>query len=270
LLTNEIETLAIGGFDGVHIAHQRLIEKVGDRGGVLIINKFASNLTPKDYRCKFINKPCFFYDLKSILKLNCEDFANFLKREFKSLKRIVIGYDFRYGYKRGCDIEELKKSFEVEVVDEVKVDGVSVHSGVIREFIKNGKIKEANRLLGRAYSIEGEIIRGQGLGKKELVPTINISVCDFLLPKNGVYITNTKINGKTYRSVTFIGVRESTDGCFSVESHIIDEDIEAGQEKAEIYFFDFIRENQKFNSLKELKVKIKEDIDKTRSYFAKR
>jgi riboflavin kinase/FMN adenylyltransferase len=217
-------------------------------------------LTPGDYRCKFVKKPCFFYELDKIKKLSCIGFAEFLKNEFKSLEKITVGYDFRFGYKRLCGIDDLRKFFVVEVVGEVKVDGISVHSGVIREFLKNGEIKKANTLLGRAYSIQGTVIKGQGIGKKELVPTINLSVCDFLLPKNGVYASKILINDEIKNSITFIGIRETTDGCFSVETYVFDEDIKNIPNDTELFFYEKIRDNRKFDSLEELKKQIENDI----------
>ena len=254
---DSIISLAIGGFDGIHLAHQELIKRAQ---ALMIVSKYNSNLAPKEYRCKFVKKPCFFYELDDIKKFGCLEFSKFLKGEFPGLKKIIVGYDFRFGFNRSCTPKQLKPDFEVEIVDEVVIDGISVHSGVIREFISSGKIEEAGKLLGRAYSIEGEVIKGQGIGKKELVATLNISVCDFLLPQNGVYATKCSIDDKMYDSVTFIGVRESTDGCFSVETHIIDKDIKNRGKKVEIFFYKKIRDNKKFNSLNELKKQIKEDI----------
>lgn len=254
---DKITSLAIGGFDGIHLAHRELIKRAE---ALMIVSKYNSNLTPKEYRCKFVNKPCFFYELEKIKKFDCDKFAEFLKSEFPNLKRVIVGYDFRYGYNRSCSIENLKLHFEVEVVDEVLLEGISVHSGVIRRLISSGEIEKADKLLGRAYSIEGSVIKGQGIGKSELVPTINLLVCDFLLPQNGVYATKCNIKGKLYNSVTFVGIRQSTDGCFSIETHIIDEEIKNVDKKVEIFFYKKIRDNKKFNSLKELKKQIKEDI----------
>jgi len=261
---DNITSLAIGGFDGIHLAHQKLIKKVE---ALMIVSKHTSNLTPGNYRCKFVKKPCYFYELESIKKLGCNEFVDFLKNEFKNLKKIVVGYDFKYGYKRSCGSEELNSFFDVEVVDEVIVDGISVHSGVIREFIKKGYIKKANRLLGRFYSIKGSVIKGQGIGKKELFPTINISVCDFLLPKNAVYASKILLKGKLKNSVTFIGVRESTDGCFSVETYVLNEEISNIPDEIEILFCERIRDNKKFDSLFELKKQISNDVKKAKEIF---
>jgi len=258
---DNIKSIAIGGFDGIHLAHQELIKRVE---ALMIVSKYNSNLTPGEYRCKFVKKPCYFYELDRIKKLDCQGFGGFLRNEFPKLQKIVVGYDFRFGYQRGCGIDQLRAFFDVEVVGEVILDGVSVHSGVIRELISKGNIKEANRLLGREYSIVGKVINGQGIGKKELVPTLNLFICDFLLPKNGVYATKNRVFDKLYDSVTFVGVRESTDGCFSVESHILDSKIDIKCDEVELFFYEKIRDNRKFNSLDELKEQIYQDITITK------
>ncbi len=259
-MKNKVTSLAIGGFDGIHLAHKALLEKLDKNGALMIINKYNSSLTPGKYRCKFTKFPCFFYELESIKEFKKTQFASFLKKEFPKLKKIVVGYDFRFGKNRCCTSEDLKSFFEIEVIDEVIVDDISVHSGAIRKLLQNGKIKKANKLLGRAYSIKGDTVPGQGLGAKELVPTINITIKDFLLPMSGVYATKTKINSTIYDSVTFIGNRQTTDNNFSIETHILDTDIRHKAQEIEILFYQKIRNNKKFNSLKELKEQIKNDI----------
>ncbi len=261
---SEVTSLAIGGFDGIHLAHQALLKRLDNFGALMVINKYNSDLTPGGYRRNFIKFPCFFYELKNIKELKKTQFASFLKKEFPKLKKIVVGYDFRFGKDRCCTSKDLSNFFEVEVVDEVIVDNISVHSGIIREFIQNGKIKKANKFLGRAYSIVGEVMCGQGLGKKELVPTINVNIKDFLLPNEGTYATKTKIDSTFYNSVTFTGVRHSTDGNFSIETHLIDANIQLQCQKIEIFFYQKIRDNKRFNSLSELKKQIQNDINKAK------
>ncbi len=260
---NKIISLAIGGFDGIHLAHQELIKRLDKNGALFIVDRFNSTaLTPDRYRCRYTKKPCFFYKLEDIKNLGCKEFGAFLQKEFPALKKIIVGYDFRYGKDRNCTPNSLKKFFKVEIVSEIKKEGLSVHSKVIKKFIRNGHIKKASLLLGRRHEIEGEVVCGQGLGAKELVPTINLKIEDFLLPKNGVYATQTIINGKVYDSVTFIGHRVSTDGSFAVETHILDKYISCKEDKIRVEFIQRIRDNKKFNSLKELKTEIAKDIKK--------
>jgi len=293
----------IGGFDGMHLGHQALIKKAE----IVIVIEKGSNLTPGTDRCEYTALPCKFYNLKEIKHLSATNFINLLKN--MDIKKVVIGNDFRFGKDRIGDINLLQKHFKVEVVDEVKIRGKGVHSRIIREFIKNGEIKKANKFLGHLYKIKGDQIKGQGLGSKELVATININLIkSYLLPKPGVYITITN----NQPSLTFIGER-STDNNFSIETHILipkpiskltyfpspfylqpSPFIQLANIKAkannvcshlgnginskfripsskliEIEFLEFLRENRKFDDLKDLKDQINNDIKKAEKFFTK-
>ncbi|WP_456479035.1 bifunctional riboflavin kinase/FAD synthetase [Nautilia sp.] len=256
-------TVTIGGFDGMHLGHQALIK----RADTIIVIEKGSNLTPGTDRCDYTTLPCKFFDLNDIKDLSPIEFINILKE--LNITKTVTGKDFRFGKNRSGDLNLLKKHFEVEAIQEVKIDGIGVHSRIIREFIKNGDIIKANRFLGHTYKIKGKQVKGQGLGSKELVPTININLIkNYLIPKSGVYITLTN----RHPSLTFIGTR-STDGNFSIETHIL---MENGKWKMEnengmfkIEFIDFLRKNRKFDNLKELKKQIEEDINKTAKRFEK-
>ncbi|WP_281950647.1 bifunctional riboflavin kinase/FAD synthetase [Nitrosophilus kaiyonis] len=259
----DIKSLAIGAFDGMHLGHQALFKKLDKNGAILVIDKNSAVITPGNYRCEYTDKPCFFYDLNDIKDLDDKGFIKKLKKDFVNLEKIVVGYDFAFGKDRKYSIKNLKEVFdgEVEVVDEVKVDGISVHSRVIKEFIKDGDIKKANRLLGHTFKIVGEVIKGAGLGKKELVPTINLKVEKFILPKDGVYATITDVNGFYEPSVTFIGHKKSVDNSFSIETHVIGKDIQKAEGEVTILFFEKIRDNKKFENLKDLKEQILKDIE---------
>ena len=264
ILTNKksITAIAIGGFDGMHYAHQRLFEKLGDNGAILCIESGFANLTPKSYRQEYCTYPIYYYELENIKHLSGHEFLKLVKEEFINLKKIVIGFDFCFGKNRQNSIVDLKKFFDGEVItiDEIKIDNIAVHSRVIREFIKDGNIKFANKLLAKNYRIFGIQIKGQGLGSKNFVPTINLKVDDFLLPREGVYATKTIIAEKKYDSVTFLGHRVSTDGSYAVETHILNKDIKNNYRTVQIEFVDKIRDNKKFNSFEDLKGQIDKDI----------
>jgi riboflavin kinase/FMN adenylyltransferase len=265
LVKDNIDTIAIGSFDGIHLGHMRLIDRLGDNGALFVIDKDHANLTPGIKRSEYSKYPCMYYHFLKVKDLTGEEFISLLKKEFVNLKKIVVGYDFAFGKKRSCNAEDLKTLFngEVEVVDEFLYDGVSVHSSVIRELLKSKEVDQANKLFGREYSICGKVIKGQGLGKEELYPTINIAVKEYLFPREGVYASRTRIGSKIYNSVTFIGTRVSTDGNFSIETHVLDKNIDVLDE-VEIFFVHFLRENRKFNNLKDLKEQISQDIDKAK------
>jgi riboflavin kinase/FMN adenylyltransferase len=261
LIKDNIDTIAIGSFDGIHLGHMQLINRLGKNGALFVIDRDHANLTPGIKRNEYSKYPCMYYHFAKVKDLSGEEFIRLLKKEFVNLKKIIIGYDFQFGKERCCDAEDLAKlsNCEVEVVEEFKCDGVSVHSSTIRDLLLAGKIDEANRFLGREYSITGDVVSGQGLGRSELYPTINIRVRNYLLPRNGVYASRSKIGSKVYDSVSFIGVRESTDGNFSIETHILDEEVDVG-ENIEIFFVKYLRGNEKFKSLALLKEQISLDI----------
>ncbi|MDO5045969.1 bifunctional riboflavin kinase/FAD synthetase [Campylobacter sp.] len=262
LLTKDnITAVAIGHFDGVHRGHRELLNRLGEFGGLVVIDKNKANITPRLKRAEYSRYPCFLYDFNEIKGLSGDEFVALLKRDFKNLKKIVVGFDFRFGRNRAWDKYDLRRIFdgEVDIVEEVCFEGMGVHSSAIREFIKQGQIYEANLLIGREYSIEGDVIKGQGIGEKELVPTLNLDVKNYLLPIEGVYATRTRIGYKTYGSVTFIGNRLSTDGKFSVETHVINENISNASHVA-VCFIKRLRGNMKFRNLSELKEQIRLDI----------
>lgn len=266
LVKDNIDAIAIGSFDGIHLGHMQLINRLGDNGALFVIDKDHANLTPGLKRAEYSKHPCMFYHFLKIKDLSGEEFIELLKKEFKNLKKIVVGYDFQFGRKRSCNVTDLTALYdgEVEVVEEFFYDNVSVHSSVIREALINKDIDNANRFFGREYSIIGRVIKGQGLGKEELYPTVNIKTEDYLLPSDGVYATRTKIGYKIYNSVSFLGTRVSTDSKYSVETHILDCEIEV-EDEVEIFFVHFLRENRKFSDLKDLKLQISIDIDSAKS-----
>jgi len=262
LKKDSVEAIAIGSFDGIHLGHRQLINKLGTNGALFVIDKDQANLTPGIKRGEVAGYPCMFYHFLKVKDLSGAEFVALLQKEFIHLKKIVVGYDFHFGYRRSCNVSDLKTLFDgvVEVVDEFTLDGISIHSSTIRDFLKEGKITEANRFLGREYAITGDIIKGQGLGKKELVPTLNLKVLEYLIPKVGVYASHTRVGKVMYDSISFIGKRVSTDGEFSVETHIIGEEIEVLGSSIEVFFVAYLRENQKFESLSALKVQIYKDM----------
>lgn len=266
---NSITSIAIGGFDGMHIAHQELFKNLDVNGAIVSIESGYANLTPKKYRQEYSIYPIFYYILEDIRHLEGCEFIKLLKQEFPNLKRIVVGFDFCFGKDRKYCIEKLKEFFdgEVIVIEEIKLDNIAVHSRIIRDYIKSGDIKMANKLLGKEYKIYGQKIKGQGLGTKSFVPTINLKVDEFLLPNEGVYITKTILDEVEFNSITFLGHRLTTDGSYAVETHILDENIENKDYKIQIKFYEKSRENKKFDNFEELKNQILEDINLAKNYF---
>jgi len=260
LLQNNIKSIAIGSFDGLHIAHKTLINEVD---AIVIIERNGGYLTPGYKRSFYTDKLCCFYHFDKVRSLSPEAFVNKLKDDFPSLEKIVVGYDFHFGKGKAGNAGMIQAlcDKEVLVVDEVSIEGIPVHSRTIKTYLREGNVEMANKLLGRRYCIDGEVIAGQGLGKKELVPTLNLHVEHYQLPLEGVYATRTKIDKEWLSSVSFLGHRVTTDDSYAVETHVIDKDIGEINGKVIIEFVAFMRGNQKFDSLDMLKKQIQDDID---------
>lgn len=257
----------------MHRAHQQLFSRLGANGAIVVISTQYANLSPNSSRMKHTTLPLFYYELESIKHLSGKEFIHLLHEEFPHLQKIVVGYDFRFGYKAKCDIESLKELFygDVITVNEYKISNIAVHSRVIREYLRDGNIPIANKLLGYHYTFQGLHITGQGLGSKQFVPTINIDVKDFLIPQEGIYITKTILNNIPYKSVSFIGHRVTTDGNFAVETHILEDISSLDIPKViEITFYDKLRDNKKYEMYEELKKQILKDIKETLNWFQKR
>lgn len=260
---SKVDTIAIGGFDGMHVGHQKLFELLGENGTIVVIETGYANLTPGREREQYTHHPIVYYSLEDIRHLEGKAFVEVLKERFPRLGKIVVGYDFHFGKNRRYSHESLKELFEGEVVvvDQVTIEGDSVHSHKIRSKIQIGDLSGANRFLGHNYCVKGSVIKGQGIGKTDLVPTINLECSGYLLPYEGVYAALTRIDGEEHfhPSVVFVGHRVTTDGSYAVESHILGENIQSC-EKATISFVKFLRKNQKFESLDLLKKAIGDDI----------
>ncbi len=258
-LKNTIKSIAIGSFDGIHIAHRTLIDQAD---AIVIIERNGGYLTPGYKRSFYTSKICCFYHFDKVKSLTPKVFVKKLKEDFPHLEKIIVGYDFAFGKEKAGNAEHLDELFDGEVciIKEVSIEGIPVHSRTIKAYLREGKVEMANKLLGRRYTIDGNVIAGQGLGKKELVPTLNLHVDHYQLPLEGVYATRTKIGEEWLNSVSFLGHRVTTDGSYAVETHVIDKDIGEVNGTVMIEFVAFIRENQKFNGLDGLKKQIQDDI----------
>ncbi len=275
-IKNHIYSLAIGRFNGFHLGHQTLFRNLIGNGGIMMIERESKEyILPREYSYRFIDLPIFKYNLNSVRELSGEEFVKKISEEFPNLKRIVVGYDFRFAKNRDSSALDLSKlsNCEVFIVDEVLIEGISVHSAEIVKRIRCGEIEIANKLLGRNYLIIGHQIKGQGLGNKSLLPTININIGSFTKPMAGSYFSTTIINNYRFSSVTFVGVR-STDGIETVETHLIDFNYDEEKnikfnfnDEVQIEFIKFIRARELFNNLEDLKKSIIGDIKFARNYL---
>jgi riboflavin kinase / FMN adenylyltransferase len=210
---------------------------------------------------------------RQLAQLNPEDFARRYLVETMRAAAVLVGANFRFGYKQAGDVNLLRElgrrfGFETEAIAPVVVDGVVVSSTAIREALREGRVAGARKLLGRPYPLAGEIRQGSGLGSKLVVPTLNLATKQELLPKVGVYATEVVLDGRVYRAATNVGMRPTFDGgSVSVESHLLDFAETRARGSLEVRFFERLRDEQRFAGPQALREQILRDIEETRQYF---
>jgi len=195
----------------------------------------------------------------------------------KKLHAVEIheGYNFHFGHKATGNVHTLREfgremGFAVNVFQEMTIRGESVSSSHIRKLLQAGRVSRARPLLGRPFALLSTAGRGRGYGSKYTVPTINLSRYEELVPRDGVYITQTRVDSECFESVTNIGNRPTFGGdSFAVESHLLSFhpiDLTADTE-VEIFFLDRIRDEIKFPSVEALRLQIARDVKRARRYF---
>lgn len=257
-----ITSLAIGCFDALHLGHFELIKRLDDNGALLIIYKKTRELVPIIYKQELLNCKIFFVNLDEIKDENAYNFTQNIMYNFTQLKYFVAGYDFHFGKNRQAHAKELQEfsGLRCIIVDEFKIDNISVHSSLIKECLLNADLESVNKFLGRNYFIQGRQIKGQGLGAKFFVPTINVDYDNYFLPKEGVYFTKVYLDNECYFAATFLGKR-STDLNMALEVHILNSSNSYFKfHKIKIEFLEFFRENKKFDNFDSLKEQINLDI----------
>ena len=287
--------LTIGNYDGIHIGHKKIIEKVKRRAlaingtpmlmtfyphpvSVVRPDKILCLITPLNVRKRLIEKSGI--DVLLILSFN-EEFRLLTPREFVEnilvdklgIKGLIVGYDFKFGRGGKGDTELLRQlsgtyGFFFEVVEAITLDGEKIGSNRIRKLIMEGDVKKAERFLGRPHMLEGKIVHGDGRGAGIGFPTINLKTDYELIPKDGVYISEVEINGKMLPSVTNIGYNPTFDvKKLSVETHILDYSGDLYGADLTLYFHERIRGEIKFDGVEALKSQIDMDIKDAKEYF---
>ncbi len=288
-ISPEKETvLTIGVFDGVHLGHKALLDELKKQAkelnalsGVVTFryhpdellspNKSLPYLTSLNQRVKLLKAEGI--DLVVTLTFNSElaaleaqEFIALLKKYLK-MRALVVGPDFALGKGRKGNIDYLRKlgqetGFTVTVVPPVVVNNEAVSSTVIRKALADGDMKRVHNLAGRYFSFSGKVVVGEKRGRKLGFPTANLDVHPRqALPPFGIYATLAHIGGKTYKSVTSIGIRPTfTEGIRTIEIYILDFDKDIYGKELKVDFIEKLRNEKKFNSVEELTKQIAEDV----------
>jgi riboflavin kinase/FMN adenylyltransferase len=282
--------LGIGFFDGVHLGHQQIIRQTitdaRQHEAIALVITFdqhpntvvaPSRVPPLVYslpqklraiEALGIDTLLLIHFNKAFSEQTGEAFIRGLARDLGHVQSLCVGANFVFGYKRGGNVELLRKlgaelKFAVHGLAAVALDGRAVSSTRIREAIRAGDLDRVSQMLGRAYSLAGPVVRGDGLGHQLGFPTANLDVTGLALPPHGVYAVHAETGGKTYRAVLNIGLRptlQNPNPQLRVEAHLMDFAGELYGQELELAFVDKLRPEAKFPSLAELRAQIARDI----------
>jgi len=291
--------ITIGTFDGVHIGHKailnRLINIAKDEQLESIILTFFPHprmVLQKDTDLKLINTIDERKELLGQIGLDhliihpfTQEFSRLTALEFVrdilsnglNLKKIIIGYDHRFGRNRTATIKDLKVfgqtyNFEVIEIGAQQLNDVSVSSTKIRNALDSGNIEIANTYLGYHFMLSGTIVKGKGIGKTLDFPTANLQIEEEykLIPKNGVYIVRSEIFGKTIFGLTNIGTNPTVGGKIkTIETYFLDFNADLYNKSIRLEFLARVRDEEKFNSVETLKEAIRNDVNFARNFITK-
>jgi riboflavin kinase/FMN adenylyltransferase len=289
--------VSVGNFDGVHRAHAHVLQEIVSRarnGGykavavtfephptrILRPESGLKLLTPTAEKLRLLASTGIDAALllpfgRDLSLMTPRQFAERILKKKLRAREVHEGYNFRFGHKAAGDMAMLadlgrEMGFEVTHYPEMKLRGESVSSSQIRRLLVDGRARRARHLLARPFSILGWPGRGRGYGSKYTVPTINLARYEELVPKDGVYITWTRVGSERFDSVTNVGNRPTFGAdSFAIETHLLNfHEIELGPEtEVEICFLDRLRDEIKFPSVEALREQIGRDVKKARRYF---
>ncbi len=294
---NKKTVVTIGTFDGVHIGHKKIIAKVISNAEelncesavltffphprVVLQNGESLKLLNTIEEKKILLEKIGLSNLvihpfdKEFSQLSAEDFVKIILVDQLHVQKIIIGYDHRFGKNRSADIKDLslfgiKYGFAVEQISAQEIDEIAISSTKIRTSLEEGAITLANEYLGYNYFFSGTVVKGNQLGRTLGFPTANIQIDENykLIPKNGVYFVKSKINEKLVFGMMNIGTRPTVDGKNqSIEVHFFEFELDLYDMKITIELVDFIREEQKFESLEALKNQLFKDEQICKNYI---
>lgn len=291
--------ITIGTFDGVHIGHRKILEKVINhaktsdlRSAVLTFFPHPRMVLQKDVDIKLLNtldeKISILEEMgldllvvhpftKDFSRLSATEFVrDILVNKLKS-KKIIIGYDHRFGRNRNANINDLiafgnTLDFSVEEIPAQEIDDVSVSSTKIRKALEEGDVETANSYLGYPYMLTGTVKQGKGIGRQLNFPTANVHISESykLVPKNGVYIVKSSIAGKMVYGMMNIGYNPTVDGKEkTIEINFFHFEGDLYDKKIQVLLLHRLRDERKFESLDALKTQLSKDKQKSLEIISK-
>jgi len=293
--------LSVGNFDGVHRAHRHVIDEIVRRAKVenahSMVVSFEPHpahilhpdhdfklLTPLPEKLRLleatgIDAVLLLPFTRDLSLMTPHQFAHEILKKRLHAREVHEGYNFHFGHKAAGNVQVLrelgrKMGFEVHDYPEMRLRGEPVSSSHIRKLLSEGRVSRARHLLARPFSILSTAGRGRGYGSKYTVPTVNLARYEELVPKDGVYVTRTRVGGgdknECFDSVSNIGNRPTFGSdSFAIESHLLNfHPLELSAEtEVEVHFLDRLRDEAKFPSVEALKEQIGRDVRKAQKYL---
>ncbi len=279
--------IALGSFDGLHLGHLSLVRKVkslaAENDGKSIVFTFKNHprrfininnkielIMTNEEKINVLQKEGIdilaFKDFdEKIMKMMPDEFINWLCKTY-NVKGIVVGFNFKFGYKNLGDVKLLKKfeeeyRYKLYVMEPCKIEDEIISSTNIRKELSDGNVRKAFNMLSRPYMLSGKVIDGKKLGRTIGFPTANLEINkQKVIPKKGVYYTNVKVNEKIFKGITSVGNNPTVNGQeLTVETYILDFSNDIYGKEINIYFIDRIRDEIKFNNIHELIAQLKKD-----------
>jgi len=288
--------LTLGVFDGLHLGHQLIMQTVVERaravGAVPTVITFDPHpravLHPESappllqtfdqkieaFGVLGIEQTIVIPFTKDFSTIRAADFLSDVVTDRLHAKEVYLGKGFAFGYNREGNIELLQRlgselGFVAGEVPEVKLRGARVSSSKIRQLLAGGQVNLARRMLGRPYGVEGRVERGSERGHQLGFPTANLHAHNRVIPRNGVYVTGTLIEGQWRRSVTNVGLRPTFGDASepSVETFVMNWDGDLYGDVVRVRFLFRLRDERKFSGIEQLKTQIGRDVERANSYF---
>ena len=290
--------LTIGNFDGVHFGHRRILKKVvalarerGWKPSVLTFDPHPTRVVAPDRAPRLLTSPQRRAELMEeegiqqililpftaeLAHLTPEDFVRHLLVERLGARAVLVGDNFRFGHRQAGNVQVLaelgrKLGFETDIVPAVSCRGRVVSSSTIRELILAGQVAQAARLLRHPYGLEGEVVKGHGVGSRQTVPTLNLSTRAEVIPARGVYVTRTADleSGRRWKSISNIGYRPTfgASDVLSIETFLLDPLKGDSPRRIRVEFLARVRDERRFESPEMLKAQILRDVRAAQSYF---
>ena len=291
--------LAIGNFDGLHLGHQAILRATVEHAREVKAIATALTFDPPPLKVlrpesappristntqRIAGFSMMGMDAAVVMpftvelsRLSPEDFVEQILVRDLRVAGILVGENFRFGHRQSGNVKLLRElgqrmGFEVVIIPPVVYRGEIVSSTIIRREIAEGDVSQAGRLLGRAFTLTGDVVSGTGTGSRFTFPTLNLAPEQELLPARGVYITRTNFHGdwESHPSVTNIGIRPTFNGnALSVETHLLDFHGAIPARRLKVQFWHRLREEKKFSGAAKLREQIARDIESGKQFFSR-